>query len=354
MSEGLKRITHNDLISRTDFVMVEPTNEKVTSLVHLFEKTVFGQTEACIEVARSLTRSLAGFVDPHRPQFVGLFLGETGVGKTEMGRAIANVYKPKDPNLALTIIDCSQFQQDFDTTKLTGAPPAYIGYGDPPLIDPAILTQKNVIIFDEIEKAHPALYRLMLQIMDKGYLETNTSAADEKNIYLNFSLSTIILTSNLGSAEIRDARDGRNLGFNSECIDAKPIDSTQIGLKAVKSFWRQMPEFLNRLDVTVVFKPLTPPTGLLIIDKFLSQFSTYCHRRIAATQEMKVWLLAQSGSIINGREIKRQLNQHLITPAAEVALTLPPGLPLIADKNETGQVVFWVSKSTIAKANRMM
>lgn len=348
-----ERTTHPkraDLISQ-DFVLIEPTWETRDRLVAQLEQTVFGQTAACLKIAEAFTRVLAGLKTPHHPEFVGLFLGETGVGKTEMGRAIAHLLNPQNPEAILKIINCCEYQMEHDVERILGSPNSYVGYGDPPVITPEFLAQgRTVIIFDEIEKAHDNLHRLLLRVADEGLLNVTTTVDDEiKNTPLDFSRATIILTSNLGSTEIQAAQSGRALGFQSSRPETNFTVLSNTALKAAVDFWRHMPEFLNRLDASVVFQPLTYNVALKIIDKFLNDYLFNCHVAIAATQELKDWLL-QDLSKLNGREIKRKLDRQVIAKAAEVVLKIPPGVPLIADVNRENQTIFWVSQSKLETA----
>lgn len=330
-----------------DYFTVESDNEVFEMVLGMLQETVYGQTAACVEVARAMTRSLGDYCDPNRPQFVGLFLGEPGVGKTEMGRAVAKILDPIHPESRIRMVDCNMFQQSHDVERILGAPPSYVGYGDDPLISAEFLKQQNVVVFDEIEKADAALHRLLLRIMDKGKLEIN--GYGER--MLDFSRSTIILTSNIGSTEIVDVKKGNGrLGFDLDRSVEKGIDVQRVGIEAAQRYWRYMPEFLSRIDSTVVFNSLTEEVSYLLVDKFLEEYSLSQGAMIVlATDQLKSWIVNQVDARQAGRELRRVIDKLIITPAAEVSLKLPKGTPLIADISQDGtnRVVFWISKQMV-------
>lgn len=346
-----------------DYYSVESDGEVFQMIKEMLEETVYGQPEACTEVARSITRTIGGFNDPNRPGYVGLFLGAPGVGKTEMGKAIAKVFDPVNYEQRLLMVDCNMFQQSHDVQRILGAPPSYVGYEDDTFISKEFLLRPNVIVFDEIEKAHPALHRLLLRIMDKGRLEINESI-DDKQVDdcgpgLDFSKSIIIMTSNVGSEEITNIKSGKGrLGF---CIDKNSAcqnDIREAGLDAARRFWKNMPEFINRLDSTIVFNSLSEEIVYKLIDKFLDEY--YLNQNddatvVLVTDQLKEWLVSQTNIALAGRELRRKIDKLIITPAAEVKIKMPPGVPLIADvsQDEPKRVIFWVSKRMTAAAAKM-
>lgn len=348
-----------------DYYAVESDGEVVAMVMEILEETVFGQHTACAEVAKPIARFICGLDDPSRPIYVGLFLGESGVGKTEMGVAVSKVFDPLYHEERLKIIDCNMFQQRHDVQRILGAPPSYVGYGDEPLIGKTFLAQPNVIVFDEIEKADTALHRLLLRVMDKGRLDVNESEEDRIMCTeegelpgLDFSNSVIILTSNLGSDEIKNIRSGnRSMGFLRDNPEAGQKDIQAAGLAAADRFWRHMPEFLNRIDSTVVFKSLTTGVIYKLFDKFLNEFTKNCEEdatQIMATDQLRDWIIAQTDTCKAGRELKRKINELVITPAAGVKFKIPRGVPLIADisRDEPKRVIFWLSKTMVNSAAR--
>lgn len=343
-----------------DYYTVESDGEVFQMIKEILEETVYGQPEACTEVARAITRTIGGFSDLNRPGYVGLFLGAPGVGKTEMGKAVAKIFDPKYYQERLKIVDCNTFQQSHDVQKILGAPPSYVGYEDETLITKEFLCQPNVIVFDEIEKADAALHRLLLRIMDKGRLEINESEEDKycEGSGLDFSQSIILLTSNIGSEEISNIKSGkRDIGFFVNKDNDRSKDIQKVGLDAAKRFWRHMPEFLNRLDSTIVFNSLTEEIVYKLVDKFLDEY--YLNQDegatvVLATDQLKEWIVAQTDIALAGRELKRKIDKLIITPAAEVKIKLPKGVPLIADisQDEPKRVIFWVSKTMVGSATK--
>ena len=204
--------------------------------------------------------------------------------------------------------------------------------------------------------------------MDKGRLEINEqpeSFVDEEIAMLDdglpgldFSRSTIILTSNIGSSEITNIKKGRgNLGFDLNKESHTQVDIKQAGLEAVKKYWEYMPEFLDRLDSIVVFKSLTEKVVSQLIDKFLDEYNNGREKDstiLMATEELKDWIMSQVEPSQAGRSLKRKIEKLVITPAAEVKMKMPKGMPLIADvsRDEPKRVVFWVSKRMVGSASK--
>lgn len=228
-----------------------PVNRMLTSerekLLHLEEelhKRVIGQDEAIRVVSDAVRRSRAGLQDPRRPIGSFIFLGTTGVGKTELAKAMAEVLF--DDESMMTRIDMSEYQEKFSATRLIGAPPGYVGYEEGGQLTEAIRRKPySVVLFDEIEKAHPDVFNLLLQVLDDGRL------TDNKGHVVNFKNTIIIMTSNLGSYEI-----------NQKFAHITPENRERVEEEAREEVWAILkksirPEFLNRIDEVVMFKPLT-------------------------------------------------------------------------------------------------
>ena len=228
-----------------------PVNRMLTSerekLLHLEEelhKRVVGQDEAIRVVSDAVRRSRAGLQDPRRPIGSFIFLGTTGVGKTELAKAMAEVLF--DDESMMTRIDMSEYQEKFSATRLIGAPPGYVGYEEGGQLTEAIRRKPySVVLFDEIEKAHPDVFNLLLQVLDDGRL------TDNKGHVVNFKHTIIIMTSNLGSYEI-----------NQKFAHITPENRERVEEEAREEVWAILkksirPEFLNRIDEVVMFKPLT-------------------------------------------------------------------------------------------------
>ena len=228
-----------------------PVNRMLTSerekLLHLEEelhKKVVGQDEAIHVVSDAVRRSRAGLQDPRRPIGSFIFLGTTGVGKTELAKAMAEVLF--DDESMMTRIDMSEYQEKFSATRLIGAPPGYVGYEEGGQLTEAIRRKPySVVLFDEIEKAHPDVFNLLLQVLDDGRL------TDNRGHVVNFKNTIIIMTSNLGSYEI-----------NQKFAHITPENRERVEEEAREEVWAILkksirPEFLNRIDEVVMFKPLT-------------------------------------------------------------------------------------------------
>ena len=228
-----------------------PVNRMLTSerekLLHLEEelhKRVVGQDEAIRVVSDAVRRSRAGLQDPRRPIGSFIFLGTTGGGKTELAKAMAEVLF--DDESMMTRIDMSEYQEKFSATRLIGAPPGYVGYEEGGQLTEAIRRKPySVVLFDEIEKAHPDVFNLLLQVLDDGRL------TDNKGHVVNFKNTIIIMTSNLGSYEI-----------NQKFAHITPENRERVEEEAREEVWAILkksirPEFLNRIDEVVMFKPLT-------------------------------------------------------------------------------------------------
>ena len=225
--------------------MLESEREKLLHLEEELHKRVVGQEEAISAVANAVRRSRAGLQDPKRPIGSFIFLGTTGVGKTELAKALAE-YLFNDEKL-MTRIDMSEYQEKFSVTRLIGAPPGYVGYDEGGQLTEAVRRKPySVVLFDEIEKAHPDVVNILLQVLDDGRL------TDNKGRTVNFKNTIIIMTSNLGSDYIREksAQIGQTDAQRQEWLD----ETRKHLLEMLKQTIR--PEFLNRIDETVVFMPL--------------------------------------------------------------------------------------------------
>ncbi len=225
--------------------MLESEREKLLHLEEELHKRVVGQEEAISAVANAVRRSRAGLQDPKRPIGSFIFLGTTGVGKTELAKALAE-YLFNDEKL-MTRIDMSEYQEKFSVTRLIGAPPGYVGYDEGGQLTEAVRRKPySVVLFDEIEKAHPDVFNILLQVLDDGRL------TDNKGRTVNFKNTIIIMTSNLGSDYIRER--SAQIGTTDESRQAWLDETRKHLLDMLKQTIR--PEFLNRIDETVVFMPL--------------------------------------------------------------------------------------------------
>lgn len=237
-----------DIVSRWTGIpvgkMLQSEREKLLHLEDELHRRVVGQELAIEAVADAVRRSRAGLQDPKRPIGSFLFLGTTGVGKTELAKALAEVLF--DDETMLTRIDMSEYQEKFSATRLIGAPPGYVGYDEGGQLTEAIRRKPySVVLFDEIEKAHPDVFNVLLQVLDDGRL------TDNKGRVVNFKNTIIIMTSNMGSDLIRERFANVPEGKMQQTID----ETRELVLDLLKRTIR--PEFLNRIDETIVFTPLT-------------------------------------------------------------------------------------------------
>jgi ATP-dependent Clp protease ATP-binding subunit ClpB len=223
--------------------MLQSERDKLLHLEEELHKRVIGQDEAITAVADAVRRSRAGLSDPKRPIGSFIFLGTTGVGKTELAKALAE-YLFDDENM-MTRIDMSEYQEKFSATRLIGAPPGYVGYDEGGQLTEAIRRKPySVVLFDEIEKAHPDVFNILLQVLDDGRL------TDNKGRVVNFKNTIIIMTSNMGSDLIRENFEKINPVNRDEIIDK----TRNLVMDMLKRTIR--PEFLNRIDETIMFAPL--------------------------------------------------------------------------------------------------
>ena len=226
--------------------MMQSEREKLLHLEEELHKRVIGQEEAIKAVSDAVRRSRAGLQDPKRPIASFIFLGTTGVGKTELAKALAE-YLFNDETM-MTRIDMSEYQEKFSVSRLIGSPPGYVGYDEGGQLTEAVRRKPySVVLFDEIEKAHPDVFNILLQVLDDGRL------TDNKGRTVNFKNTIIIMTSNLGSQYIQ----GQFAGITPQNRDHVISDTKEKVMEMLKKTIR--PEFLNRIDETIMFLPLTKP-----------------------------------------------------------------------------------------------
>ena len=223
--------------------MLQSERDKLLRLEDELHTRVIGQDEAISAIADAVRRSRAGLQDPKRPIGSFIFLGTTGVGKTELAKALAE-YLFDDENM-MTRIDMSEYQEKFSATRLIGAPPGYVGYDEGGQLTEAIRRKPySVVLFDEIEKAHPDVFNILLQVLDDGRL------TDNKGRVVNFKNTIIIMTSNMGSSLIRESFEKITPDNREKVIDETRIQVLELLKKNIR------PEFLNRIDEIIMFTPL--------------------------------------------------------------------------------------------------
>jgi ATP-dependent Clp protease ATP-binding subunit ClpC len=299
--------------------LVEEETSRLLRMEEELHKRMVGQDEAIVIVSQAVRRARAGLKDPRRPIGSFIFLGPTGVGKTELARALAEyLFDSED---ALVKLDMSEFMERHTTARLVGSPPGYVGYDEGGQLTEAVRRRPySVMLFDEIEKAHPDVFNMLLQILEDGRL------SDAKGKAVNFANTVIIMTSNLGIRDVNQA--GTSLGFQPAVVDESEEaerrhknTKEKIGEELKRMF---RPEFLNRVDAVVVFKSLTTHQIRQIVDLQLTNLGKHLVEQqitIKVTDAAKD-LLAKEGydriygarplrRVITGR-IEDQLSEHLL------------------------------------------
>jgi ATP-dependent Clp protease ATP-binding subunit ClpB len=224
--------------------MLQSEKDKLLHLEDELHKRVIGQDEAITAISDAVRRSRAGLQDPKRPIGSFIFLGTTGVGKTELAKALAE-FLFDDENM-MTRIDMSEYQEKFSVTRLIGSPPGYVGYDEGGQLTEAVRRKPySVVLFDEIEKAHPDVFNILLQVLDDGRL------TDNKGRVVNFKNTIIIMTSNLGSSLIRENMEKITDSNRDEVIEKTKSEVFELMKKSIR------PEFLNRIDDLIMFLPLS-------------------------------------------------------------------------------------------------
>ena len=312
--------------------LVEGEREKLLRLPDTLHQRVIGQDEAVQKVADAILRSRAGIANPNRPIGSFLFLGPTGVGKTELAKALAQALFDDEKNMVR--IDMTEYMEKFSVSRLIGAPPGYVGYDEGGQLTEAVRRHPySVVLFDEVEKAHPDVFNILLQVLDDGRI------TDSQGRTVDFKNTVIILTSNLGSDLIlEDLEKSRAMGKNELSEEAKnAID------QLLKRQFR--PEFLNRLDDIVYYKSLTKQEIGSIVDLMLADL----RRRLADKQLNLVVTDAAKNAIIDGgydpiygaRPLKRYIQAHVETMIAKEIIggSHAAGDTLTVDADAEGKLV---------------
>ena len=313
--------------------MLQGEREKLLHLEEELHRRVVGQEQAIHAVAEAVRRSRSGLSDPRRPIGSFIFLGTTGVGKTELAKALAEILF--DDETMLTRIDMSEYQEKFSATRLIGAPPGYVGYDEGGQLTEAVRRKPySVVLFDEIEKAHPDVFNVLLQVLDDGRL------TDNKGRTVNFKNTIIIMTSNLGSDLIRERLSTRTAS-NEEKIIEQTAEEVMGLLKTV-----MRPEFLNRIDETIVFTPLNKEEIERIVALQLNQTVKMLREngiQLSYTPEL-VSRIAEEGfdPEFGARPVKRAIQRGLLSELSRRLLegSVSEGQSIIMDAAPDGAYIF--------------
>ena len=316
--------------------MMQCEREKLLHLEDELHKRVIGQEEAITAVSDAVRRSRAGLQDPKRPIASFIFLGTTGVGKTELAKALAD-YLFNDETM-MTRIDMSEYQEKFSVTRLIGAPPGYVGYDEGGQLTEAVRRKPySVVLFDEIEKAHPDVFNILLQVLDDGRL------TDSKGRTVNFRNTIIIMTSNLGSHLIQE-----EIGkMNSE--DAAAREKTLEGLKQKLMVMLKQtirPEFLNRIDETIMFTPLTKEEIAGVVRLQMNSVSKMLSQQgfTLTVTDKAIDALAQAGfdPEFGARPVKRAIQRDVLNALSKSLLNgdVTRERAIIVDADNDGNIRF--------------
>ena len=330
-----------DIVSRWTGIpvtkMVQSEKDKLLHLEDELHKRVVGQDDAIKAIADAVRRSRAGLNDPRRPIGSFIFLGTTGVGKTELAKALAD-YLFDDENM-MTRIDMSEYQEKFSVTRLIGSPPGYVGYEEGGQLTEAVRRKPySVVLFDEIEKAHPDVFNILLQVLDDGRL------TDNKGRLVNFKNTIIIMTSNMGSDLIRENMSKINDSNREEVIEKTKNQVLEMLKQTIR------PEFLNRIDETIMFTPLSAgeirQIVMLQIDGVKKMLSTN-HIDLRITDDAIDYLAAEGyDPEFGARPVKRAIQRLVLNQLSKdiIAQKVTSAAPIVIDYTDD-KLVFSNSSS---------
>ncbi len=327
----------------------ETEKEKLLKMEEVLAQKIIGQREAIRVLSETIRRAKSGLADPNRPLGTFIFLGPTGVGKTELVKVLAEfLFGSKN---AVVRIDMSEYMEKHSVSRLVGAPPGYVGYEEGGQLTEAVKRQPfSVILLDEIEKAHPEVFNILLQVLDEGRL------TDNKGVTVNFKNTVIIMTSNIGSSKILEFTEGGKIGFKVNQVatvdPAKSYREVQETLfSMLKS--RVSPEFLNRIDEVVVFHQLSKDEVKQIAQLLLKEFSDrLSEQKIHLTVTDRVLdKLAEEGfdPSFGARPMKRTIQRLIVNPLSQklVAGQIKEGDKVVVDF-VNGEFIFGIGETPVS------
>ncbi|HLA54185.1 MAG TPA: AAA family ATPase, partial [Flavitalea sp.] len=327
--------------------MVQAESDKLRKMSEEMRGMVVGQDDAITKVVKAIQRNRVGLKDPKKPIGTFIFLGPTGVGKTELARALARyMFDSED---ALIRIDMSEYMEKFTVSRLIGAPPGYVGYEEGGQLTEKVRRKPySVILLDEIEKAHPDIYNILLQVLDDGQL---TDGLGRK---VDFKNATIIMTSNIGVRQLKDFGEGVGFATQSRTQNSEENNKAVIEKALKRTF---SPEFLNRIDDVVIFNSLTRDNIFQIIDilmKGVMKRLTTLGFSIELSEEAKNFIAEKGYDIQFGaRPLHRAIQKYLEDPLAEeiLSMNIKQGDIMLAHMNEEkSKIQFTLKEPTKEKS----
>lgn len=311
--------------------MLQSEREKLLHLEDELHNRVIGQDEAIAAVSDAVRRSRAGLQDPKRPIASFIFLGTTGVGKTELAKALAE-YLFNDEQL-MTRIDMSEYQEKFSVSRLIGAPPGYVGYDEGGQLTEAVRRKPySVVLFDEIEKAHPDVFNILLQVLDDGRL------TDNKGRVVNFKNTIIIMTSNLGSGYIQSQFERINESNKEDIVEETKKEVMSLLKKTIR------PEFLNRIDETIMFTPLTKEQIANVVRLQIDSVRNMLEPQGVTLEvtDAAIDYLAEVGfdPEFGARPVKRAIQRYMLNDLSKKLLAeeVDRSKPITIDANDNGLI----------------
>src|SRR5574344_512266 len=311
--------------------MMQSEREKLLHLEEELHKRVIGQDEAIQAVSDAVRRSRAGLQDPKRPIASFIFLGTTGVGKTELAKALAE-YLFNDETM-MTRIDMSEYQEKFSVSRLIGAPPGYVGYDEGGQLTEAVRRKPySVVLFDEIEKAHPDVFNILLQVLDDGRL------TDNKGRMVNFKNTIIIMTSNLGSGYIQSQFERINESNKEDIVEETKKEVMSLLKKTIR------PEFLNRIDETIMFTPLTKEQIANVVRLQINSVRNMLEPQGVTLEvtDAAIDYLAEVGfdPEFGARPVKRAIQRYMLNDLSKKLLAeeVDRSKPITIDANDNGLI----------------